>query len=359
MRVDAVENAREHPAALLQHAFQPATQRAALDFLRVTRADRVDRVGKHHSRLQQVQAAMKLHLVPVEVFPVQARQQHVPMPELALVRDVVNRQQAGHPPVTRHGVVLDLQIGRNQSRLPIVDVQHVDLQVEQPHGLEHGPAEKDEPLAVVDVILAVDAVQLVAIVVLVLLDQIHRHAAAGQRAAEQVARDHLAADGNDEIDPQPLDGQAAIAGLAVGGQDDGRLMPQPLHFDRQCAADIGQSARLGKGNRLTRGQQDIHSVHPVILRWEPVAEMTVDLAAQPRHPAAIIADLRVVQKAESTQSLIFTPKSLHQYIQQVPYITHLVKDNSAQIPWLTVPIPSELRPSRLSFSQVRWERGEE
>ena len=34
----------------------------------------------------------KLQLLPVEVFPVQPRQQHVPVPKLSLVRHVVNRE---------------------------------------------------------------------------------------------------------------------------------------------------------------------------------------------------------------------------------------------------------------------------
>ena len=93
VRVDAVENARKHVAAILQHAFQPATQRAALNLLRIARADRADRVGEHHARLQQVQIAVELHLPPVEILPIQAGQQHVPVPELALIGDVVDRQQ--------------------------------------------------------------------------------------------------------------------------------------------------------------------------------------------------------------------------------------------------------------------------
>ena len=163
-------------------------------------------------------------------------------------------------------------------------MQHVDLQVQQPDGLQHGPAEEDEPLAVVDVVLAVDAVELVAVVVLVLLDQIDGHAAAGQRAPQQMAGDHLAADRDDEVDPQRLDRQAAIAGLAVGGQDHGRLMPQPRHFDRQRPADVGQSAGLGKGHRFTCGQQDIHSIHPIILRSLRVQGRAVGWAAAFRTP---------------------------------------------------------------------------
>jgi hypothetical protein len=35
-------------------------------------------------------------------------------------------------------------------------------------------------------------------------------------------------------------------------------MPKPGQLDRQGAAHVGQPARLRKGNRFARGQQDIH-----------------------------------------------------------------------------------------------------
>ena len=264
MRVDAVEDARKHVAPILQHALQPATQGAALNLLRVARADRADRVGEHHAGLQQVQIAVELHLPPVEILPIQSGQQHVPVPELALIRDVVNRQHAGDPLVARNAVVLDLQIGRRQARLPVVGVQHVDVQVQQPNGLQNGAAEEHEPLAVVDVVLAVDAVKLVAVEVLVLLDQIDRRLSVGHGARQQMAGDRLAADRHDEIDSQRLDPLSAVAGLPVGGQDHRRLMAEPGQLDRQRPADVGQSARLGKRHRFARSQQDVHGRFPCL-----------------------------------------------------------------------------------------------
>ena len=173
--------------------------------------------------------------------------QHVPVPELALEGEVVDRQQRGDPLIARHAVILDLQIGRDQARLPVVDVQHVDRQVQQPDRLEHGAAEEDEPLAVVDVVLAVDAVELIAVEILVLLDEVDRHGAAGQVAAGEVAGDHLAADGHDEVDSQRFDGQAAIADLAIGRQDDGRLVSQPGQLDGQAPETSANPPVLAKG----------------------------------------------------------------------------------------------------------------
>ena len=159
-------------------------------------------------------------------------------------------------------MILDLQIRGDQARLPVVDVQHVDLQVQEADGFQHGAAEEHEPLAVVDVVLAIDAVKLIAIEILVLLDQVDRHGVAGHVAAGQVAGDHLAADGHDEVDSQRFDGQAAIMHLAIGRQNDGRLVSHPRQLDGQRAGHVGQTPGFGKGNRFTCGQEDIHVLAP-------------------------------------------------------------------------------------------------
>ena len=123
----------------------------------------------------------------------------------------------------------DLQIGRDQPRLPVVGVQQIDGQIQQADCLQHGPREEDEPLAIIDIILAVGRVELLAVEILVLLDEIDGHGApacgsAGHSAASKAAADHLAADGNDKLAVQPLDRLAAILGLPVAGQDNGHLV---------------------------------------------------------------------------------------------------------------------------------------
>ena len=51
--VDAVDDAEQVVAAVLQDAFQPAAQRRLLNLLRVARADRGERVGKRQPALQE------------------------------------------------------------------------------------------------------------------------------------------------------------------------------------------------------------------------------------------------------------------------------------------------------------------
>ncbi len=156
--------------------------------------------------------------------------------------------------IPRHARVDHLQVSRHQSGLPVVGVQHVHRQVQQADGLQHGPREKNEAFAIIDIILAVDAVELIAVEVLVLVYEIDRDLAAGHGAPRQLPADHLAADGHDEIQAQGLDGLAAIAGLPIGGHDHGGLVAQSREFDGQSAADVRQTAGFGKGNRFAGGQ---------------------------------------------------------------------------------------------------------
>ncbi len=118
---------------------------------------------------------------------------------------------------------------------------------------------KNEPLAIIDIILAVDAVELVAVEILVLLDEIDGHLAARHGAAGEMAADHLAAHRHDEIEPQPLDRLAAVRRLPVMRHDHRDLMAELGQFAGQGAADVGQTAGLGEGNRFTGGQKDVHA----------------------------------------------------------------------------------------------------
>ena len=112
--IDAVDDAGQLLAPLPQHAFQPAAERIGLNLLGICRADRRQPIGKHHARLQQVELAVELHLVPVEILPVEPGQQHVPVPEDALIGQVVNRQQRGDVLVAVRVGVFDVQVGRDQ-----------------------------------------------------------------------------------------------------------------------------------------------------------------------------------------------------------------------------------------------------
>ena len=86
--------------------------------------------AKDDAGLQQIQMTVKLHLVPIEVLPIQTRQQHIPVPETSLVGQVVDREQTGNAIVERYVSMFDLQIGRNQTGLPVIAVQYIDRNTE-------------------------------------------------------------------------------------------------------------------------------------------------------------------------------------------------------------------------------------
>ena len=182
------------------------------------------------------------------------------MPETALVGDIVDRKQRGHVFELRHAALFDLQVRRDEPRLPIVGVDHVELQAQLARRFDHGPGEKHEPLAIVAVIAAFLAIQLRPVVVVVLLDEIDRHLAVGQVALEQRSGDRPRADRQVQSNRQPLDRQPRRMDLPVGRHDHQRLVPEPGQLDRQGTADIGQSAGLGERDRFAGGNQDLHAV---------------------------------------------------------------------------------------------------
>ena len=140
---------------------------------------------------------------------------------------------------------------------------------------KRGPAEEDEPLAVVFVVVAAFAIQLGPIVVLRLMHEVHRHLVARQRAAQERAGHHLAADGHFEADAGRFDRPAAVERLPKRGQDDDRLVAQLGQFERQAAAHVAQPARLAERHRLGRGEEDFHGVglnSPAILAGPTIGE---------------------------------------------------------------------------------------
>src|SRR5207302_11417283 len=88
----------------------------------------------------------------IEEFPVEPGQQHVPVPELPLVRDIVNREERVYVPVAGLSLIELAQINRRQPGLPIVKVQQARPEIEQANSFQHRPAEENETLAVIRVI---------------------------------------------------------------------------------------------------------------------------------------------------------------------------------------------------------------
>ena len=60
-------------APLSQDAVEATAHGLGLNLLGVAGADRRQPIGKHHAGFQQIEFTVKLHLMQVEVFPIEAR----------------------------------------------------------------------------------------------------------------------------------------------------------------------------------------------------------------------------------------------------------------------------------------------
>ena len=118
----------------------------------------------------------ELHLFPVEILPVESRQVHVPVPEATLKRHVVNGEDGRGSVESRLATQLRSHQCRDETRLPIVGMNHVGLQVKLLHGFDGRATEEDEPLAVVTVVLIVLDVGSLTVEIDRLVDQIDRDA---------------------------------------------------------------------------------------------------------------------------------------------------------------------------------------
>ncbi len=169
----------------------------------------------------------------------------------------------------RHRAVFDLVIGRYQSGLPVVAMQNIEIQLQQSSGFQHRAAEKHKPLAVVGVIFPRHLVQLGAIEILRLIDEVDGHIARWQPTFQQTPGHQFAIDRNFELHAGRLDFDSRLADRSICRHHDRNFVPQPPQLLRQRAANVGQSARFGEGNSFACRQQNIHSKSPNISRRNP------------------------------------------------------------------------------------------
>ena len=152
-RVDAVDDSREHIAPRGEHALESTAAGSVLDLAGIGRTHRGEPIGEHNPGLEQVELAPKLHLLPVEVFPVESGEQHVPMPEEPLVGHVMDRHHgAGVLHRGRRGIE-QLLVGGHEAGLPVVAVDDVVGHLLPRSEFHGGPRKKDEPLGVVGIVL--------------------------------------------------------------------------------------------------------------------------------------------------------------------------------------------------------------
>ncbi len=88
--VHTVQNAANILSPLEEDPFQSTAKRGALNLLGIGWTDGIHGIRIDNPTLEQIQVAVKLKPSPVKITPIESGEQHVPVPETTLVRQIVN-----------------------------------------------------------------------------------------------------------------------------------------------------------------------------------------------------------------------------------------------------------------------------
>ena len=202
--------------------------------------------------------AVKLHLPPGEVTPVDPGEQHVPVPEESLVGHVVDRHDGAG--VGNRGVraVQQPAVRRYEARLPVVAVENVPRPTKPAGEFHRGSREEDEPLGVIGVV-AGSTVERRPVEEVVVGNQVDVGSPSCAAASQDACPPRSGANRHVELDPGRLDRQALTEGLGVGGDHERHIAAQPRQSLWQRPNDIGQTTGLGEGNGLAGDFEHAHS----------------------------------------------------------------------------------------------------
>ncbi len=267
--VDPVHHPVQVRAALLQHPLEPVAEGARADLPRVGAADGGEQVREDQRALEEVELAVELEAGGGEEVPPEPGHRHVVVPEHALVGEVVDGEQGREPAQQRVIAVERAQVDGQEPGLPVVGVDDLRGPADTgARGLERGQtlqgaaAEEHEALAVVPVVAVGGAVEIVAIVVVIVLQQVHRHAGGAVRLDEGPLRDAIP---EGDLQPRHDDPRIGRVGLdpAVLRHHDPHVVPQARQRARQRARHVREAAGLGEGRDLGGHHQDAQAVrHP-------------------------------------------------------------------------------------------------
>ena len=160
--IHSVQNPVQIGGAFVQYSFQLLAKLRRLNLLGIFAAHRCQLGGKLHRSLQKIEVVVLLHLVHRENVPREQQLLRGVWRELPLKCCVVNRQHAGRAAHHRIRCVGCPQIHRNQSRLPVVDVENL-RRAHNLRRLNHCPAEQPKALGIVAVIAALRAIKLLPV----------------------------------------------------------------------------------------------------------------------------------------------------------------------------------------------------
>ena len=203
----------------------------------------------------------ELHLFPVEILPVEARQVHVPVPEAALKRHVVNGEDRSDAIESRLTTQLGGDECRDEARLPVVGMNHVGLQIEMPHHFHGRSTEEDEPLAVVAIVLLVLDIDPLAVEVERLVDQINCDVRSRKLSLQHAGIHVLVSHRNSHRKRHRSDRRCIrLFGelLRIVRQDQRDLVPRLCESLRQRGGHVTQATCFGEWHRFGTDNDDPH-----------------------------------------------------------------------------------------------------
>ena len=168
-------------SALGEDAVEAAAVGGGLDLARVGRAHRREQRAAVERGLGEVERAEVLELARVVVLRPEAGDEHRAAVVHALIGEVVDGVDGGAA-VQRLRPLDGVDVDRDERRLPVVRVDHVGNPAERLRQLERAPRQEGEALEVVRVGVGRGPVEVRAVEVAVMLEEVDRHLAAGQPA---------------------------------------------------------------------------------------------------------------------------------------------------------------------------------
>ncbi len=256
--VDAVEDADDVAAAVAQRAVEALAPLRRLDLAGVARRDRGHEGGVVDAALEEVEVVERLQAAGVELAPGELRLVVLGPGEPALVRHVVDGEDRGGGGGGRAGLER-VQVDGDEPGLPVVDVDDVGHPAQRAAEAERAAREQRVAGQVVEVGAARVAVDAVAIVEGVVLQQVDARVAAREARLPHGAPRLPVADRHGEGRGVAL--CRMFAGDAVPGEHHAHVVPALREGDGQGPRHVGEAARLGEGNALGDDEEDVEARH--------------------------------------------------------------------------------------------------
>ncbi|KAF5034705.1 hypothetical protein DSECCO2_593340 [anaerobic digester metagenome] len=253
--VRAVQDADEISAAAGQNALQAAPELRGHDLAGVAGADCGDLVRVGDSGLEQVEAVVELHPFHVPGFHGQAGLLEQTVGEPALKGLVVDGHDGAHPGPEGVAAAPEGHVGRGQGCVPILGVNDARAHVQVPDGAQGGAAEKDEALAVVEVVALFGAVVVAAVEIFAALDEVDGQAVVvGLIDVRSGVRPRVA---HRAVLVDQMHGVLTRGQAAVERRDDGDTHAHAQESQGQNAHDVGQASGFGEGIDFRRQKDDV------------------------------------------------------------------------------------------------------